>query len=124
MAIGAYESGGMAVAYKAEAAVFRYRICKFGVADKTFAAAAAATDKLIGISGQLDTDINEDGDVWRSGIRKVIYGGVVVKGDLLTSDATGRAIATTTALNRIIGIAEISGVADDIGSCCITGGMI
>lgn len=124
MAIGPYEAGGMSVGYLAEAAVNRYRICKFGTGDKTVIQAAAATDKLIGVSCQINSGINDTCDVWRSGIRKVVYGGTVAKGDLLTADANGKAVATTTASDRIIGVAEISGVADDIGSVCISEGII
>jgi hypothetical protein len=38
----------------------------------------------------------------------------VAAGDALTSDANGKAIATTTTGNRIIGFAELAGVANDI----------
>lgn len=59
-----------------------------------------------------------------SGIAEVEYGGNVTRGDLLTSDANGKAIATTTAGNRIIGIAMASGVSGDIGLALINPGSV
>ena len=47
-------------------------------------------------------------------VPKVKLGGAVAAGDALTSDANGKAIATTTTGNRIIGFAEIPGVLDDV----------
>lgn len=120
MATGPYEAGGLCVNYKAEgAAIEPFRIVKFGTADKTVVVAAAAADLSIGVTSHVKADADMDCDVWRSGIRRVVYGGAVTKGDQLTAAADGKAVVAATG-NRVIGIAEITGVADDIGSVCIT----
>ena len=49
---------------------------------------------------------------------EVEYGGTVAAGDLLTSDAQGRAVIASPASGtnaRIVGIAEYSGALGDIG---------
>ncbi|MBW4652625.1 MAG: DUF2190 family protein [Kaiparowitsia implicata GSE-PSE-MK54-09C] len=110
--------------YETSAAVGRYRIVKFDAADGVVIQAAAATDALIGVSTDIATAVGRRCDVVHSGIAPVIYGGTVTRGALLTSDADGKAIATTTAGNRTIGIALVSGVADDIGSVLLSPGAI
>ena len=100
--------------HTAEAAVEGYRIVKPGTADRSVVKAAAATDALIGTSDSLDKAIGEQVDVSVSPIGEVRLGGTVTRGAALTSDANGKAIATTTTGNRIIGFAEVSGVLDDV----------
>jgi len=113
--------------YTAEGVIPAYRIVKFGAADGGVLAAAAATDKLIGVNDRLPFAVSGDrGDVVRVGIAEVEYGGTVAAGDLLTSDASGRAIVATAAAGsniRVIGVAEVAGVVGDIGSLCIEPGM-
>lgn len=110
-------------AYSPGAAVLPYRICKFS-ADGTVVQAAAATDKSIGVSTALtaaSTDTRVD--VYRTGIAEVTYGGTVAVGDLLTSDADGKAVVAAPSAgvnNRIIGIAEVAGVSGDVGSMLIS----
>ncbi len=87
-------------------------------------AGAAATDKLIGVSGEIDAVANDPMDVHVNGVRRVKYGGTVAVGDLLTSDASGNAVVTTTAGNRIVGIAMIAGVANDIGEVFLSVGSV
>lgn len=105
--------------FVAEAAVAAYRIVKFGTADKFVTPGAAATDKLVGVATSLAAAINERCDVILSGIAEVEYGGTVARGDLLTSDASGRAITAAPGVgvnNRIIGVAMESGAVGEIGS--------
>ena len=114
-------------AYSPGAAVAAYRIVKFS-ADGTVIQAAAVTDKSIGVSTALaaaSTDTRVD--VIRQGIAEVTYGGNVAVGDLLTSDADGKAVAAAPAAgvnNRIIGIAEVAGVSGDVGSMLISPGSV
>ncbi|MCQ9378813.1 DUF2190 family protein [Methyloversatilis sp. XJ19-49] len=108
----------------AGAAVNPNRIVKFGSADTQAVQAAAATDKSMGVSDNLGAASGETFDVIVDGIALVKYGGNVAAGDLLTSDANGQAIATTTASNRVIGIAMLSGVSGDIGSVRIAPGSV
>lgn len=114
--------------YTAEGAIGAYRIVKFGAADGGVVAAAAATDKLIGVNDRIAFAASGDrGDIVRVGIAEVEYGGTVAAGDLLTSDASGRAVvaAPATGANaRIIGIAEVAGVVGDIGSMLIAPGVM
>ncbi|MDP9990889.1 hypothetical protein J2W28_002059 [Variovorax boronicumulans] len=98
----------------AEGAVGALLIIKAGAADMSCVVAAAATDKLLGTSDELDHVAGEMVDQAVGPVPKVRLGGVVAAGDALTSNAAGKAIATTTTGNRIIGFAEIAGVADDV----------
>mgnify|MGYP000122456487 CR=1 FL=1 len=109
--------------YVAEAVIAVYTIVKFGATDGSVVTAAAATDKLIGTAGNVAPTTGERVDVARSGIDQVVLGGTVARGDALTSNASGAAIATTTAGNRIIGFAEVSGVSGDVIDYVIAPGV-
>lgn len=98
----------------AEAAVEDYRIVKPGATVGGCVKASAATDKIIGTSDELAHAAGEVVDVAVGSVPKVRLGGTVAAGDALTSDANGKAIATTTTGNRIIGYAEAAGVLDDV----------
>lgn len=103
----------------AEAAVEGFRIIKAGAAVGGCQKSSAATDKHLGTSDGDDTGyisyaIGEVVNLAVGPVPKVRLGGTVAVGDALTSDANGKAIATTTTGNRIIGFAEVAGVADDI----------
>lgn len=98
----------------AEAAIAAHLIIKTGVADGSCVKSTAATDKLLGTSDELDHVAGEVVDMSVSPIGKVRLGGTVAAGDALTSDANGKAIATTTTGHRLIGFAEFAGVADDV----------
>lgn len=112
---------GLVKNYVAETAVGKYLIVKFGAADGAVEVADDATDLLIGVSTDIDTDINGRCDVARDGIAPVIYGGTVTRGTKLTTNAAAKAVAATDG-DSVIGIAEVSGVANDIGSVLITPG--
>lgn len=117
---------GLIKNYSAEGAIPAYRIFKFGAADGGILVAAAATDKLIGVTDRIAAAVSGDRvDGTRSGIAEVEYGGTVAAGDLLTADASGRAIAAAAAAGsnvRVIGVAEVAGVVGDIGSMLINPG--
>lgn len=104
----------------AGAAIAARRIVIFGTDDDHVIAAAGVSDALIGVSGSLAAAAAEARiDITLSGIAEVEYGGTVTRGDLLTADASGKAVSAAPAAgtnNRIIGIAMLSGVAGDIGS--------
>ena len=101
--------------YDAEVAILKFRLVALGTSDGGITLAVDATKPLIGVSTDIDSLLGEPCDVVRAGLAKVVYGATVTKGALLTSDATGRAIPATTG-NYYAGIAEVAGVADDIGS--------
>lgn len=98
----------------AEGTVEAYRIVKSGAAAGSCVKASAATDKLLGTSDELDHVAGEMVDIAVGPVPKVRLGGTVAVGDWLTSDANGKAIATTTATNQVIGRAEVAGVLDDV----------
>jgi hypothetical protein len=113
--------------FLAEAAVNAFRIVKAGAADGQVLQAAAVGDKSIGVSTDIAAAINERCDVIMDGIADVTYGGAVTRGDLLTSDANGKAVTAAPGAgtnNRIIGIAVVSGVLDDVGQVNIAPSMM
>ena len=97
----------------AEAAVERFRIVKIGAAVGSCIKASSPTDKLLGTSDELAHVTGEMVDVAVGPVPFVKLGGTVAAGDALTSDANGKAVATTTIGHRIIGFAENAGVLDD-----------
>ena len=115
--------------YVAGAAIPKRRIVKFGAADGAviLSAGAAVTEFSIGVTTEIDVATGEPVDVVRGGITDVEYGGTVVRGGPITSDATGRAVAAAPAAgvnNRIIGFAEVSAVVGDIGPVSIDPGVM
>ena len=104
---------------KAEAAVAAFTIVKFGAADGQVLPAAAATDKLVGVTTDIPAALNERCDYITNGRAEVLYGGAVTRGDQLTADASGRAVTAAPGAgvnNRIIGLAAVSGVLGDVGA--------
>lgn len=113
---------GLIKAFTASGAIAPYRIAKFGSADTAVLQAAAATDAMIGVIGPFGPASGERVDVIMSGLAEIEYGGTVTRGDLLTSDSSGRAVTAAPSAGanvRIIGIAMNSGVISDIGSVFI-----
>lgn len=118
---------GLAKNFKAEAAIVKRRLVKFGAADTQVLQGAASGDALIGVSSEIDAAINEPCDVFFSGMPEVEYGGNVTRGDLLTSDALGRAVSAAPAVGvnaRTAGLAMVSGVLGDVGVICLSPGRI
>lgn len=118
---------GLIKNFRAGAAVAPYRIVKFGASDVQVVTAAGAGDALVGVSSEIAADANERIDVMMNRIADVRYGGNVTRGDLLTSDAQGRAITAAPGAGvkmRTIGQALVNAVADDIGSAHIVPGQI
>ncbi|TCS62579.1 DUF2190 domain-containing protein [Varunaivibrio sulfuroxidans] len=135
---------GLIKNYTAAAAILPRRIVKFAAAAGAVEQAAAATDTLIGVTGARGAALPGDRiDVIFSGVVDVDFGGAIAQGDLVTTDATGAAVAaarhthtentaaaytqnaTTSAATgeRIIGIAMVGGVAGDIGGILIAPGV-
>lgn len=102
---------------KAEATVEGFRIVKWGTLDDVVIKAAAATDLLVGTSDALDKVTGEMVDVGVGHVHEVRLGGAVTRGQPLTSDANGKAVAAAPAAGsnvRIVGFANQSGVLDDV----------
>lgn len=114
-------TGFLTKSLTATGAIVKRRFVSYGAADGSCVQSSGATAFIAGVSSDIDSDIGQRTSVHMNGnIADIEYGGVVTRGDALTSDAQGRAIATTTAGNRCGGFAEVSGVAGDIGSCIVT----
>ncbi len=108
---------GLTKTYSAEAAIPAYRLVKFGAADGGSVLATGATAAIIGVSSRATPALVAGArvDTVRGGIEEVEYGATIVRGAAITSDANGKA-TTAAAGDYVIGYAEVSGVAGDIGS--------
>lgn len=119
---------GIAITYRAAAAIEPYRLATHGGADQYAAKATGASAAIIGVVDQLGADAADDEvDVNRSGLAEVEFGGNVTRGDPLTSDAQGRAVTAAPAAGAnayVIGYAEKNGVSGDIGAVFIAPGRI
>ncbi|HIE6155635.1 TPA: capsid cement protein [Pseudomonas aeruginosa] len=118
---------GLTTAKRASGAVAARRIIIHGASDGLAAQAAGSTALLVGVSTDIPAADGAPFDVIRSGLALVEYGGAVTLGAPLTADAEGRAIAATlppAATTYIIGFAELSGVAGDIGSVHIASAVL
>jgi hypothetical protein len=122
---------GLTKNFKIDALVPPYRIVTFGVDAFHVVLPALATDPLIGVTDAVvpvaPLVASSAVDVVMDKITQVEFGGVVTAGDLLTADATGRAIKALPAVGanmRIIGMAVESGVLGDIGALIINQSQI
>jgi hypothetical protein len=103
--------------FNREVAVAPYRFAMLSTADNLVVAASAATDKILGVS--VPGDLPGRVDICLVGIAEIECGGVVTRGDQLTSNADGKGIALSDAMLaanvcRAGGIAMMSGVSGDI----------
>ncbi len=109
---------GYSIASRSAAEIGAKLIVAHGASDGIAKQAAAATDKLIGVTDLGADAANQILDIQRNGPAKVRYGGAVERGDYLTSDAAGKAVPVTKPAADTtvyyIGQASVSGVADDI----------
>jgi hypothetical protein len=125
--MGAGRTDGLIKTFKAAAAIAAHRFVKFGADDNSVVQAAGANDAIIGVSGELPVVPGEPVDVHLSDLADVTYGGNVGRGDLLTSDADGKAVAAAPAAgvnNRTGGMATRDGVANDVGTALVLPGRI
>lgn len=108
--------------YTAGGAIPAFRIVKMGANDGEVLQAAAATDLLMGVNGELAPASGERVDIQKMGIARIEFGGTVTRGGPVTSDASGKAVAAAPAAGsnvRIIGFAEVSAVSGDIADVLI-----
>lgn len=107
----------LTIAFEASAAVEGFLIARFSDAANTprIAAAAANTDAILGVVDRMGGATGQMVDVHLDGTADCRLGGTVNAGAPLTSDADGRAIASTAgAGRRIVGFALQPGVSGDI----------
>ena len=113
--------------YIASGAVTKRRIVMHGAADGEAALANGSTAKLLGVSTDVDSADTARVDVQLSGQVEVEFGGVVTRGDWLTSDGVGKAVVAAPAVGvnaEVIGKADVSGVDGDIASVNLAFGLI
>ena len=94
----------------------QYYICKLDTNGKAVLA-AAGTDEISGTLATVPQNANgvvSIKHISASGTGKVIAGGSISKGAYLTSDGNGKAVATTTAADRVFGRARTAAAAGDI----------
>jgi hypothetical protein len=119
---------GLVKTFNTGAAVARSRIVKFGADERTVVPGAAPADLLIGVSDDVPAPaVGDVIDVVLCGVATVEYGGTVAFGQMLTSDATGRAVAAAPAAgtnNRVIGVAMVAGVVGDLGAVLLSPGTV
>ena len=119
---------GLIKSNSAGGAIAARRIVKHGATDGTATQAGASTDLLLGVTTAIGASaIGERVDVVLTGTADVEYGAVVTRGQLLTADASGKAIPAAPAAGanvRTIGVALVSGVAGDIGTALLSPGSM
>ena len=112
------QTSGIEKSVKCTAAIAAaFTIGKFGADDDTMSLAAAVSDMLAGVFQHATSTGGDEVRIMLDGITKIKLGGTVTRGQPLTSDASGQAVAAAPAAGanvRIIGIAMASGVAGDI----------
>src|SRR4051794_23491093 len=120
-------NNGLTKSYTAEGAISANRIVKVGANDWGVLAGAAVSDKLIGITTEIDAASGERVDVVHEGIADLKLGGTVARGDLITSDATGQGLTAAPVAgtnNRTIGTALVSGVVGDLIPVLVSPGSV
>lgn len=88
--------------------------------DNSVVIAASNTDPIIGVL-QNKPKAGKAAVVRWGGSSKVILGGTVTRGDIITSDSSGHGITTTTNHDVMVGRACASGVSGDIIEVALTG---
>jgi hypothetical protein len=105
--------------YLAGGAIAAFTAVKFSANPGEVVAAAAAADKVIGVTVDVASVSGERVDVLHCGEGKVVAGAAFAAGDLLVANAAGQAIVAAPAAganNRIIGIAREAAAA--LGDIC------
>jgi hypothetical protein len=115
---------GLDFTYLAGGAMTQYTFVKHSTAaDRTVLLADSATAPVIGVC-QDDATSAQRTQIRTGGRTTIVYGGTVTRGDLLTSDSTGRAITYTKATvftgtpyivsgSPVYAVAEESGVVSE-----------
>src|SRR5690349_2875632 len=70
-----------------------YLIAKFGADDHTLSQATASTEDLVGVFQHTTSAAGDEVRVMLTGISRVVLGGTVTRGGLITSDAAGKGVA-------------------------------
>lgn len=97
-----------------------YLIATVGGSNDTFAVANGDSSMPMGVFQHTTNAAGEDVRIMISGVTPVVYGATISRGQLLKSDANGRAVPVTTVGDHVLGRATVSGNAGDIGYCIIS----
>lgn len=104
-----------------------FRLVKLSAAE-TVVPAAAATDSLIGVNGDVAPATGERCDVALAGIAFVEAGAAVALGAMVTSDAVGRGVTAAPAAGsnvRVIGVAlDAATAAGDVIRVMLSAGVM
>ena len=106
---------------KASGAIAGFRIVQVAGNNEVGQSVAASKD-MIGVSGREAVKAAETVEIAITGVADVTLGGAVAAGAHVKSDADGKAVATTTSGDHIIGICIVGGVEDDIGEILLAPG--
>ncbi len=112
-------TSGISKAAKCTAAIATaYTFCTPGADDDTFSVASASNQPIVGVFQATTENAGDAVEVMVSGISNVVCGGTVTRGQEVTSNASGEAVAVTSYPSQsgivTAGIALESGVAGDI----------
>ena len=107
--------------FHAPAAVEGYQVVTFAAGVNEVEVADAVTDPLLGVTTSIGSQDNGRCDVIVAGVSEVRIGATVTRGEVLTTDASGRAV-TATGTVRVVGMAMADAVVDDIASILIAQG--
>ena len=122
------QTSGIEKSVKCTAAIATaYLIAKFGADDDTLSQATASTEELVGVLQHTTSAAGDEVRVMLDGISRVVLGGTVTRGNYLTSDANGKAVAAAPGAGvnaYMIGVAMASGVAGDIIPAHLSPGRI
>lgn len=89
----------------ADLTTLQFRIVKLMANKREVNVATAAADALLGVNQEKPSAVGRPTSVRLLGISKVVAGAAITIHSAITSDGFGRAIATTTAGNSVLGYA-------------------
>jgi hypothetical protein len=113
--------------YLAGAAIRARRFAVPGSTDTAMIEATSATTLIMGVFEKVDGAEGDIVDVVHSGMTEIVLGGTVTRGQPVTSDANGAAVAAAPAAGanaRIGGFVQASGVAGDIVPMLVAPGLM
>jgi hypothetical protein len=111
--------------FSAGGAIALGKAVKIGADSKHVAVASAASDKMLGIAQSDATNAEDEMEVaLPGGGAKALAGGNISAGDLLTSDGSGKLIATTSNADRYIAMAMESAVLNDLFAVEVIAGIV
>jgi len=97
----------------ADLSSLQHYIVKLGSTEDTIEKSTAASDAILGVLQNKPTS-GQMASVAVGGITKVIAGGSVSAGNLVTADSNGKAIATTSGGDHVLGMALQAASTGDI----------